>query len=118
MKFDFDVDIDMFNRDKLLDVIQHTPASICKEEQFTKHGQLIENSAAQSDKAIQQAWIKTKKKINSQFEQFDNDMQQELTRAMQQLGTSLASISEKFVTDYTPLTQKLQQLVETAKRVD
>jgi|TARA_R110000803_G_scaffold209479_1_gene279197 hypothetical protein len=37
MKFDFDVDIDMFDRNKLLDVIQHTPASICKEEQFTKH---------------------------------------------------------------------------------
>ena len=92
--------------------------AVMAEEQFTKHGQLIENSAAQSDNAIQQAWIESAKKINSQFEQFDNDMQQELTRAMQQLGTSLASISEKFVTDYTPLTQKLQLLVETAKRVD
>ena len=44
-------------------------------------------------------------------------MQEELSRAMEQLGKSLASLSEKFVSDYTPLTQKLQQLVDTAKRV-
>ena len=88
------------------------------EKQFTKHGQLIENSAAQSDKAIQEAWVESAKKINSQFEQFDNEMQKELSRAMEQLGKSLASISEKFVSDYTPLTQKLQKLVETARNTD
>jgi len=102
------------------EIIESTTSKIAEmaEEQFTKHGQLIENSAAQSDKAIQEAWIESAKKINTQFEQFDSEMQQELTRAMEQLGSSLASISEKFVSDYTPLTQKLQQLVETAKRVD
>lgn len=88
------------------------------EQQFIKHGQLIETSAAQSDKAIQEAWTETAKKMSSQFENFDKEMQQELSRAMEQLGKSLASISEKFVSDYTPLTQKLQQLVETAKRVN
>ncbi len=37
MKFDFDVDIDMANRDKFLDLVRHTPASIEKEGNFTKH---------------------------------------------------------------------------------
>ena len=102
------------------EIIETTASKIADmaEQQFTKHGQLIENSAAQSDKAIQDAWVESAKKINSQFEQFDNEMQKELSRAMEQLGKSLASISEKFVNDYTPLTQKLQQLVETARKVD
>ena len=37
MKFDFDVDIDMANRDEFLKLVSHTPASIEKEGNFTKH---------------------------------------------------------------------------------
>ena len=37
MKFDFDVDIDMANRDEFLNLVSHTPASIEKEGNFTKH---------------------------------------------------------------------------------
>ena len=37
MKIDFDVDIDMPNRDELLKFIKHTPASIVKDGEFTKH---------------------------------------------------------------------------------
>ena len=37
MKIDFDVDIDMANRDEFLKLVNHTPASIEKESKFTKH---------------------------------------------------------------------------------
>lgn len=37
MKIDFDVDIDMANRDDFLKLINHTPASIEKDSKFTKH---------------------------------------------------------------------------------
>jgi hypothetical protein len=37
MKIDFDVDIDMANRDDFLKLINHTPASIEKDGKFTKH---------------------------------------------------------------------------------
>jgi hypothetical protein len=37
MKIDFDVDIDMANRDDFLKLIDHTPASIEKDGKFTKH---------------------------------------------------------------------------------
>ena len=37
MKFDFDVDIDMANRDDFLKLVNHTPASIEKDSKFTKH---------------------------------------------------------------------------------
>lgn len=37
MKIDFDVDIDMPDRDELLKFIKYTPASIVKDGKFTKH---------------------------------------------------------------------------------
>ena len=37
MGFDFDVDIDMANRDEFLRLVKHTPASIKKDNAFTKH---------------------------------------------------------------------------------
>ncbi len=37
MKIDFDVDIDMANRDEFLSLVNHTPASIEKDGMFTKH---------------------------------------------------------------------------------
>ena len=37
MKIDFDVDIDMADRDKLLELIEHTPASIKRGIEFEKH---------------------------------------------------------------------------------
>jgi len=37
MKIDFDVDIDMANRDDFLKLINHTPASIENDGKFTKH---------------------------------------------------------------------------------
>jgi hypothetical protein len=37
MKFDFDVDIDMANRDDFLKLAKHTVASIKRDDNFTKH---------------------------------------------------------------------------------
>lgn len=37
MKINFDVDIDMANRDDFLKLVNHTPASIEKDGKFTKH---------------------------------------------------------------------------------
>lgn len=37
MKINFDVDIDMSNRDEFLDVVEHIPASIKREQGFEKH---------------------------------------------------------------------------------
>jgi uncharacterized protein involved in exopolysaccharide biosynthesis len=49
--------------------------------------------------------------IGKQLEALDAQMQQELTRAIEQLGTHLASLSRKFVDDYSPLTERLRTLV-------
>ena len=69
MKVDFDVDIDMANREDLLNIIKHTPASICKENEYTKHntGVYLQNipffpvesySSIDHKQAEQEGWFK------------------------------------------------------------
>lgn len=50
-----------------------------------------------------------------QIAALDNALEAELTKALETLGRQLTALSGKFVQDYTPLTQKLQQLVQAAR---
>jgi hypothetical protein len=69
MKIDFDVDIDMANRDEFLKLVNHTPASIEKEGNFIKHntGVYFQNipkfplqgySTIDHKKAEEEGWFK------------------------------------------------------------
>ena len=69
MKIDFDVDIDMGNRDDFLKLVNVTPASIEKESKFTKHntGVYFQNipkfpldgfSTIEHKQAEQEGWFK------------------------------------------------------------
>lgn len=40
-----------------------------------------------------------------------------LNTSLESLGNQLAAVSEKFVSDYTPLTIELQKLINLAKKV-
>jgi len=51
---------------------------------------------------------------NEQIEKLDAALEKELTQALKIMGFQLSSLSEKFVSDYTPLTQKLQLLLEAS----
>jgi DNA anti-recombination protein RmuC len=82
---------------------------------FVQHWALIEASAAEAQKTISESWAKSVDTINEQFTTFDEQMQDELRRALELLGKNLASVSEKLVADYTPLTQRLQELVNLGR---
>lgn len=86
-------------------------------QEFSKHGHLIEAAAEEAQKAMSEAWVKSSEKIDQQFETFDHQMQQELTRSLELLGRNLASVSEKFVSDYTPLTRRLRELLQVSQGV-
>ena len=69
MKIDFDVDIDMADRDALLKLVKHTPASINNNNEFTKHntGVYLQNipffpvegySSIDHKDAEEQGWFK------------------------------------------------------------
>jgi ribosomal 50S subunit-associated protein YjgA (DUF615 family) len=42
-------------------------------------------------------------------------MEEELNKALKSFGMQLTALSEKFVSDYSPLTQKLQDVVKLAE---
>lgn len=54
-------------------------------------------------------------RITEQLQSLDEELATELNKALTSLGTQLTSLSNKFVEDYTPLTNKLRELVEVAK---
>lgn len=81
---------------------------------FERHRDLIDASATQAQTATAESWSQSVDRLNEQFEKFDEQMQTELQRALELLGQNLASISEKLVADYTPLTQELRALVNAA----
>lgn len=92
-------------RDSFAQELTKTLAEMSKQadEEFRRHHQFVEFA------------IKESEKMNGQFEAFDQEMQKELTRSLEVLGQNLASVSEKFVEEYTPLTQQLQKLLNVAK---
>ncbi len=53
---------------------------------------------------------------DKQMKQMDQALEGELNRAMKSFGYQLTALSEKFVNDYTPLTDKLHDLVRLAEQ--
>ena len=56
--------------------------------------------------------------IQKQVEELDKNLQDELSKSLRTLGDQLVSLSGKFVEDYTPLTDRLKEIVEIAKNGD
>lgn len=48
----------------------------------------------------------------------EQSLEEELTNSLNSLAGALASLSEKFVSDYTPLTEKLREVISIAEQVN
>lgn len=57
-------------------------------------------------------------RVERQVTVLDESMEDELNKALKTFGMQLTALSEKFVSDYSPLTDKLQRLVSIAEQVD
>jgi hypothetical protein len=55
-------------------------------------------------------------KTNQHMQLLDESMEKELTQALQTFGYQLTALSEKFVNDYIPLTDKLRELLLVAEQ--
>ena len=82
-----------------------------------QHARTIEVAANEMRSQINEAWKQTSEAIENRFENFDQQMQQELRRSIEILGRNLASLSEKFAEDYGPLTERLREIVQVGSRV-
>lgn len=83
---------------------------------FAQHTQLIGQSTQELQRHIGDAWKRTEESINGRMETLDQEIQKELQRTLTIMGSNLASVSEKFVSDYTPLTERLREVVQIAAR--
>jgi len=68
------------------------------------HSGLAQHVAAMADKT------------NSHMQLLDESMEKELTQALQTFGYQLTALSEKFVNDYTPLTDRLRDVLTLAEQ--
>ncbi len=55
--------------------------------------------------------------ITNQINKLDKELEKALTLSLETLGSQLASLSNQFVQDYSPLTERLKEVVELALKV-
>ena len=70
------------------------------------------NTAAQIREIIEEM----EKVFEQKVEQLDKLLETELTKSLNSLGSQLITISERFSKDYTPLADKLREVVRIAER--
>lgn len=76
----------------------------------TSLGELVKNLNANIDKMMKD----NAERITQQVSTLDEQLGEELTKSLQTLGSQLAALSNRFVQDYTPLTERLKELVQAA----
>jgi len=82
--------------------------------------EVMEKSGAQLQQQQQlthQQLTRIAEKVERQVSVLDDSMEEELNKALQSFGMQLTALSEKFVSDYSPLTQKLQNVVKLAEEI-
>ena len=73
---------------------------------------MLENHQTLQNSLLENASIIREGVVN-----LDRTLQKELNDSLESLGRQLASLSNRFVEDYSPLTEKLQKIVEISKKV-
>lgn len=82
--------------------------------------EVMEKSGAQlvqQQQLTHQQLTRIAEKVERQVAVLDDSMEEELNKALQSFGMQLTALSEKFVSDYSPLTQKLQDVVKLAEEM-
>jgi uncharacterized phage infection (PIP) family protein YhgE len=79
--------------------------------QLTK---MITNLNEQIDKLMKD----NTERIAKQVTELDKELGKELKKSLDSLGNQLASLSKRFVDDYTPLTDKLREVINIARNIN
>ncbi len=79
--------------------------------------QLLTDGVKKANQEINQNVKQLSEETRRQVAALDVALEKELTRSIESLGQQLTALSRKFVEDYSPLTDRLRQLVQVASRV-
>lgn len=77
----------------------------------------IEDITVNTSEQIKKLIEEMEKVFEQKVEQLDKLLEKELTDSLNSLGTQLATISDHFIKDYTPLTNRLKDIVTLAERI-
>ena len=87
-------------------------------EKFESNSSLVTEFVEKSTADIKKAADSHSEKIQNSIETIDKGLEEELSKALNSLAGSLASLSAKFVEDYKPLTERLREVVRLAERTN
>ena len=87
-------------------------------ERFESNSSLVTEFVEKTTKNIQKAVDSHTEKIQNSIEDIDKGLEEELSKSLNSLAGSLASLSAKFVEDYQPLTERLREIVRLSEKVD
>lgn len=80
----------------------------------------VSNTVSQESQTMMAQMEKTSRAMNESIEKnrasFELALERELTLSITGLGQQLTALSEKFVEDYTPLTERLREVLSIAER--
>ncbi len=88
------------------------------ESSIQDHLKSLNNLGDEIKTATKDSLVNLTERMEEQIVAANNNMQEVQKEAIQSMGTSLTSLSQKFVDDYTPLTEKLKETVRIAKNIN
>ena len=77
----------------------------------------LQTSSSDLNSNMQDIFQEISNHMRQKITELDNSLGEELTKALESLGSQLTSLSGKFVADYTPLTERLRDIVEIARNI-
>ncbi|CAM3679917.1 hypothetical protein [Polynucleobacter antarcticus] len=86
-------------------------------KQIQTFGEMLNKTVPEIQNKVNDQISNTNELLKKNFETLDKNLEAELEKALVSLGQQLASLSEKFVQDYTPLTERLRDVVNMTKGV-
>jgi DNA anti-recombination protein RmuC len=85
------------------------------QDQMSHVGNAIKSSSEQFNKLLIENTTKSTGILEQQTDRLDRALQEELRKSIETMGKHLAALSNKFVSDYSPLTEKLREVVRLAE---
>ena len=86
-------------------------------KQIQIFGEMLNKTVPEIQNKVNEQIASTNDQLKKNFDTLDKNLEAELEKALVGLGQQLASLSEKFVQDYTPLTERLREVVNMSKGV-
>jgi hypothetical protein len=99
------------------DAIENASQQIANnvQQSLEQQSSAMENAVGQMHEGFKKAVEDSNEVLGKQIAELDQQMQDEVKRVVEVMGGHLASLSAKFVDDYTPLTEKLRDVIKIAE---